>query len=75
MDLLSVKFFRVGTRKISSPELGHFNSVESGQGPVLRAVRVFCGWNLANEGSRGGAWPLLWFEGLTKGKGRRIQKS
>lgn len=61
MDLSRVKLFRVGTGKISSPERGLFNSVEWGQGPVLRAVRVLYGWNQANEGSpgRGLATPMV----------------
>lgn len=26
---------------------------------------MFCGWNLASRGPRGGAWPLVWVKGLT----------
>lgn len=42
-----------------------FYSVEWGQGPGVRASRVFCGRNLAGRGPRGGAWPLVRFKGLT----------
>ena len=50
---------------VSCPEIGLlFYSV--GWGPTVRAVRVFCGWNLEDRRSSwgGGAWPLVWLKGL-----------
>lgn len=41
-----------------------FCSVGQGLGPNFRTVRVFYEWNWQVGGPGGGAWPLVWLEGL-----------
>lgn len=57
-----VELFRV---KLPRVEVGGISSSVGGAGPASRAVRVFCGWDLAVGGSGGGAWELTWLVGPT----------
>lgn len=57
-----VELFRV---KLPRVEVGGISSSVGGAGPAIRAVRVFCGWDLTVGGSGGGAWELAWLVGPT----------
>ena len=53
VELFRVELSRMEIGEILCSETGQFYSVGWGQEPAVRAVRVFCGWNLAVRGLQG----------------------
>lgn len=62
--VLQGKAFQCGDCWDSKSRAWSFYFVEQWHGPALRAVRVFCWWNLASScRSSGEGWPLMCPEG------------